>query len=78
MRRRRARVTRNRSHRRNEGTCQQVFDDRHTTTMSDVDWCNEKGGDVKGSGLGDVRGALGRRGLEVSWVISERKAGMKE
>ena len=78
MRRRRARVTRNRSHRRNEGTCQQVFDDRHTTTMSDVDWGNEKGGNVKGSGLGDVRGAWGRCGLEGSWVIRVRKAGMKE
>ena len=48
------------------------------TMMSDVDWCNEKGGDVKGSGLDDVRGALGRCVLEVSWVIRVRKAGMKE
>ena len=48
------------------------------TMMSDVDWCNEKGGDVKRSGLDDVRGALGRRGLDVSWVIRVRKAGMKE
>ena len=46
--------------------------------MSDVDWCNKKGGDVKGSGLDDARGAWGRCGLEVSWVIRVRKAGMKE
>ena len=28
----------NQRYRLNRGTCQQVLDDRHTMTMSDVDW----------------------------------------